>query len=156
MHMYFRLLPFFTLLPLVELFLLIRIGAAFGAVTTILIVLLTGILGTFLARQQGFQVWLRVQQSMQRSVFPADELVDGLLIFVAGLVLITPGVLTDALGFLLLIPPTRRFFRRWLMNRFSGMIQHGNSTMSGIFWTGPAGRGAGIERDVTDSGDERP
>ena len=147
--MYFRLLPFFTLIPLVELYLLIRIGALFGAGVTILIVLLTGVIGTYLARQQGFQVWLRIQRSMQQGVFPADELIDGLLVFVAGLLLITPGVLTDALGFLLLIPFTRLFFRRWLMNRFSGMIRRGNSSMSGIFWAE-----GGRVRDVTDSTEE--
>jgi UPF0716 protein FxsA len=147
--MYFRLLPFFTLVPLVELYLLIRIGALFGAGITILIVLSTGVIGTYLARQEGFQVWLRVQRSMQQGLFPADELIDGLLIFAAGLMLITPGVLTDALGFLLLIPFTRLFFRRWLMRRFSGMIRRGNSSMGGIFWSG-----TGHVRDVTNSEDE--
>ena len=144
--MYFRLLPFFTLIPLVELYLLIRIGALVGAGVTILIVLLTGVIGTYLARQQGFRVWLRIQRSMQQGLFPADEMIDGLLVFAAGLVLITPGVLTDALGFLLLIPFTRLFFRRWLMKRFSGMIRRGNSSMGGIFWAE-----GGRVRDVTDS-----
>ena len=148
--MYFRLLPFFTIIPLIELYLLIKIGSLFGAGVTILIVLATGLIGTWLARQQGFRVWLRIQESLGRGVFPADGLVDGLLVFAAGLLLITPGVLTDALGFLLLFPPTRGFFRRWLMSRFSVMVDRGSSDMSGIFYS----RFDEAPRDVTDSGED--
>ena len=147
--MYFRLLPFFTLIPLIELYLLIKIGSLVGAGPTVLIVVGTGVVGTYLARQQGFQVWSGINQSLNQVVFPAEKLVDGLLVLAAGLLLVTPGVLTDLVGFLMLIPLTRGLFRRWLSARFSGMIQRGNSDMSGIFWSK-----YDVERDVTDSGED--
>lgn len=147
--MYFRLLPFFTLIPLIELYLLIKVGSLVGAGPTVLIVVGTGVVGTYLARQQGFQVWRGINQSLNQGEFPAEKLVDGLLVLGAGLLLITPGILTDLVGFLMLIPLTRGIFRRWLSARFSGMIQRGNRDMSGIFWSR-----YDVERDVTDSGDD--
>jgi len=147
--MFIRLLPFFTLLPVLELYLLIKIGSHIGAGMAILLVLGTGAPGAALARQEGFRVWLRIQQNMQQGIFPADDMIDGLLVFGAGILLITPGVITDIVGFLLLIPFTRVFFRDWLKTRFGGMIQRGDSNFSGVFWhTGKP------ERDVTDSGDD--
>ena len=147
--MFILLLPFFTLLPILELYLLIKIGSYIGAGMALLLVLGTGVLGAALARQEGFKVWMKIQHTMQQGIFPADDMIDGLLIFAAGIVLITPGVITDFLGFLLLIPFTRIFFRDWLKSRFGGMIQRGDSDFSGVFR-----HGSRPERDVTDSGDD--
>ncbi len=147
--MFIRLLLLFTLLPLAELYLLIKIGSVMGAFATILLVLSTGALGAILSRRQGFGVWLRIQESLSRGEFPGDDLIDGLLIFGAGMVLLTPGIITDTIGFLLLIPASRSFARRWLKGRFSGMISRGSSGFSGVFYGG----GNKPERDVTDSGD---
>ncbi|MFP3959925.1 MAG: FxsA family protein [Spirochaetaceae bacterium] len=123
--MFARLLLLFTAVPIVELYILIRIGNLIGALPTIGIVLVTGIAGAGLARRQGARVWLEIQSQMQQGVFPADSLIDGLLLVVAGAVLITPGVLTDILGFAILIPVTRIPIRNWVRARLSRMMDRG-------------------------------
>lgn len=128
-----RLLLLFTLVPLLEIYLLIKIGAAIGAFATIAVVVVTGIVGAGLARRQGFVVWLRIQYEMQQGRFPARDLVDGLLILAAGIVLITPGVITDALGFLILIPVTRAPVRRWLQARLDRMMESGHVGLRAFF-----------------------
>jgi len=130
--MFGRLVLLFTLIPLAELFLLIKIGSLIGALPTILIVLGTGVLGAYLARQQGFQVWMRIQREMQFGRFPAEDMLDGLLIFGAGVVLITPGVLTDIAGLLILFPYTRVPIRRWITTRLRRMMERGNLSFRGF------------------------
>ncbi len=130
--MFLRLLLLFTLIPLLELYILIKIGSYFGIITTILIVLGTGILGAYLAKQQGFRVWLRIQSGMGQGRFPGNELLDGLLLLVAGIVLITPGLVTDIMGFILLIPATQHMIREWLKNKLTGMMQNGQVRFSGF------------------------
>jgi len=116
--MFLRLLLLFTVVPLVELFLLIRVGEAIGLGPTLLLVLGTGALGAWLARQQGLRTFSAVRAELNSGRLPADGLVDGLLILAAGAVLLTPGLLTDAVGFLLLIPGSRQVVRRALMDGF--------------------------------------
>ncbi len=123
--MFLRLAVLFTAIPIVELYILIKIGQLIGALPTIAIVLVTGIVGAGLARQQGARVWYEIQMQMQQGVFPADRLIDGLLLVVAGAVLITPGVLTDILGFAILIPLSRRPIREWVKARLSRMMDRG-------------------------------
>jgi UPF0716 protein FxsA len=123
--MFLRLAVLFTAVPIVELYILIKIGQLIGALPTIGIVLATGIAGAGLARQQGNRVWFEIQSQMQQGVFPADRLIDGLLLVVAGAVLITPGVMTDVLGFLILIPYTRGFIRNWVKLRLQRMMDRG-------------------------------
>ncbi len=110
--MFLRLLLLFTLVPLVELYLLIEIGGAIGVAPTIAIVIVTGVIGAALARWQGLGVLRRLQDDLSAGRPPTDALIDGLLIFVAGAVLLTPGLITDALGFLLLVPAGRAAVRR--------------------------------------------
>ncbi len=105
--MFFRLFLLFTLIPLIELYLLITVGSYLGAGLTILVVLGTGMAGAYLARLEGWRTWQKIQSELQRGVTPANELIDGVLILAAGLLLITPGVLTDVVGLGLLFPPTR-------------------------------------------------
>jgi len=94
--------------PLFELYLLIQVGSEIGALPTIGLSILTAIIGTYLVRLQGFAVLMRVRDMVDRGETPALEVLDGALLLIAGLMLILPGFLTDALGFLLLIPPLRR------------------------------------------------
>ena len=126
--MFFKLLILFTVVPLIELALLIKLGQLTGTATTIAIVILTGVIGAGLARREGFKTWSRIQHNISQGISPADDMVDGLLILVAGAVLITPGLLTDTLGFALLIPPLRRIFRKKLSDHFQRrmviMTQH--------------------------------
>lgn len=95
-------------LPLIELYVLIQVGSEIGALPTILLSILTAVMGVWLVRHQGFGVLMRVRDLLDRGEVPAIELLDGALILAAGLCLILPGFLTDSLGFLLLIPPLRR------------------------------------------------
>ena len=116
--MLFKLFLAFTLIPLVEIYLLIKLGQAFGAMTSILLVIITGMLGAYLARMEGLRTLFRIQETLREKKIPGNELLEALLIVLAGLVLITPGFLTDAVGFMLLIPATRVRVRDWLRNRF--------------------------------------
>jgi UPF0716 protein FxsA len=121
-----RLFLLFTIVPLVELYLLIKIGGAIGALSTILIVIGTALLGVYLARLEGLRTLRQINHSLSQGVLPAEELVDGLFIFTGGVLLITPGVLTDFLALLLLIPFTRTYIKRWLRRRFDRMAASGN------------------------------
>jgi UPF0716 protein FxsA len=124
--MLLKLFLAFTLIPLAELYLLIKIGSMIGAGTTIVIVLLTGFIGAYLARMQGAHTMNKVRMNMARGVAPAGELVDALLIFAAGVVLLTPGFLTDTAGILLLIPPVRATIKTWLRRKFEDAVRSGN------------------------------
>ena len=112
--MLLKLFLAFTIIPIIEIYLLIEIGSMFGALTAVTFVILTGFLGAFLARMQGLQTLYRIQESLSEGRMPSGELLDALLIVIAGLVLLTPGFLTDSAGFLLLIPSTRNFIKYWL------------------------------------------
>lgn len=94
-------------LPLLELYLLIRVGSEIGAFPTIALSILTAVIGTWLVRHQGLGLLLRVREMTDRGEIPALEMLDGALLIVAGLFLLLPGFLTDAAGFLLLIPVLR-------------------------------------------------
>ena len=112
--MLLKLFLAFTIIPIIEIYLLIEIGSMFGALTAVTLVILTGFLGAFLARMQGLQTLYRIQESLREGRMPSGELLDALLIVIAGLVLLTPGFLTDSAGFLLLIPATRNAIKNWL------------------------------------------
>lgn len=117
------LMLLFVLVPLAELSLLVYIGTLVGVLYTVLIVVATGLVGAVLARYQGLATLSRVRTSLEQGILPANELFEGLLILVGGLLLLTPGVLTDAVGFALLVPYTRRtvagWVRRWLGRRMA-------------------------------------
>ncbi|MBF0287899.1 MAG: FxsA family protein [SAR324 cluster bacterium] len=123
--MLLRLFLAFTIIPIIEIYLLINIGSRIGVVTTILIVIGTGFLGAYLARMQGLQTMFKVRENLNQGVMPAEELLDALLIVIAGIVLLTPGFLTDLAGFLLLIPSSRMKIKRWLRNQFENAYVDG-------------------------------
>ena len=107
----------FTIIPIIEIYLLIEIGSFFGVLTAVTLVILTGFLGAFMARMQGLQTLFRIQKNLREGRMPSGELLDALLIVIAGLVLLTPGFLTDSAGFLLLIPTTRNSIISWLQRQ---------------------------------------
>ena len=111
MRIFLTLALLFIFVPWVEIAILIRLAQTLGFVETLGIVLLTGLVGAALARQQGLQSWARVRQALRGGQSPSGELVHAFLIFCAGLLLATPGILTDAVGFSLLVPP----WRKWLV-----------------------------------------
>jgi len=132
--MLFRFFLLFTIFPLIELALLIWIGTHIGVLSTIGIILVTGFFGAFIARQQGFQVWTNIQNQMNSGIFPANELIEGLLLLIAGAVLITPGIITDVLGFVILLPASRYGVREFVKKRFRRMMDSGNVRASGFFY----------------------
>ena len=120
--MLIKLFLAFTLIPFCEIYLLIKIGNYLGAFNTILVVIITGFIGAYLARLQGIKTMMRVRESLNRGELPAEEMLDALLIFVAGIVLLTPGFITDVAGIGILIPNTRAWFKRWLRRKFDQWI----------------------------------
>lgn len=128
-----RLLLLFIVVPLIELALLLRLGEAVGLLPTIGLVIVTGVAGAALARSQGVRVLFRIRQEMGAGRMPVSELMDGLLIFVAGALLLTPGLLTDIVGLAVLIPGPRAFLKRIIGKRLTGMLKAGtvNVTMYG-------------------------
>jgi UPF0716 protein FxsA len=101
-------------LPLIEIYVMIRVGAEIGAFPTIALALLTAALGIWLVRHQGFGLLMRIRDMTDRGEVPALEVLDGALLLIAGLCLLLPGFLTDTLGFLLLIP----VLRHWVVGRY--------------------------------------
>lgn len=108
----------FVGVPAIELYLMIEVGSRIGAFSTILLVLLTALIGGLLVRTQGFAVALRVREMLDRGELPAEAMLEGVLLLIAGALLLLPGFVTDALGFFLLIPPLRhRLVLYWLESR---------------------------------------
>lgn len=122
--MLFKLFLAFTLIPFLELYLLIEVGTVIGPLNTVALVILTGFAGAYLARMQGLQTMLRVRSSLQQGIMPKEDLVDAVLIFVAGVVLLTPGFITDAAGLLVLFPATRGPIKRFIKDRFNKWIEN--------------------------------
>ncbi len=114
------LVMMFTLFPLLELLILIELGKHIGSLNTVLIILLTGIVGASLARSQGLSVLGRMRMRMQQGELPGNELIDGALVLIGAAFLITPGLITDVAGFTFVVPFTRAFLRErlkhWLMH----------------------------------------
>jgi UPF0716 protein FxsA len=118
-----RLLLLFIVVPAVELALLIELGSRIGTLATLGLIAATGVVGAALARSQGVSVLRQVQRELAEGRLPAGALVDGAIIVVAGALLMTPGVLTDALGFLCLLPGFRHRIKRALWRRFESAVR---------------------------------
>jgi UPF0716 protein FxsA len=127
--MLFKLFIAFTLVPVIEIYLLIKVGSQIGALNTVILVIATGFAGAYLARMQGLHTMYRVRASLDRGVMPTEDLLDAMLIFAAGMVLLTPGFVTDALGLLLLIPETRRWFKDFLKRKFDRWIRDHDASL---------------------------
>jgi len=120
--MLLRLLLLLTVVPLVELALLLWLADATDLWFTFALVIATGALGAALARHEGLRCWRRVHDEMAAGRLPGDPLLDGLMILLAGALLVTPGVLTDLVGFGLLLPPFRRVVKRSAARRFQAHL----------------------------------
>jgi UPF0716 protein FxsA len=125
------LLFLFIAVPVIEIYLLIKVGSAIGALPTILLVVVTAIAGTMLLKQQGMATLNRYQQNVMQGKIPAQELVEGLALVFGGALLLTPGFFTDIVGFLCLIPLTRQTIIRWILKRakfkFAGGVTAGSA-----------------------------
>ena len=131
--MFFQLFFLMTLVPILELYIIFMVhdwyqelfGDGLALVASLGAIVLTGFVGARLTRAQGFQILRDAQNSMNRGEIPQDALIDGLLVAIGGVTLLTPGYLTDAFGFSLLIPYTRKFFRERLVSWFQQRVQQG-------------------------------
>jgi UPF0716 protein FxsA len=117
-----NLLLLFVVVPAVELAILVEVGSRIGTLPTLAIILATGVLGAALARHQGLRTLREIQEQLGRGEIPAGSLVDGMIILLAGALLITPGILTDAVGFLCLVPRVRNAAKRMLQRRFERAV----------------------------------
>ncbi len=129
--MFLRLLLIFSLIPLGEIALIIEVGRRIGLPATLALVLLTAAAGAALARREGLATVRSIGDAMSRGEVPTVGLVDGALILIGGILLVTPGFLTDAAGLLLLVPGVRRRIRRWLRRALERAMARGTITFVG-------------------------
>jgi UPF0716 protein FxsA len=120
----------FILWPMLEIMILIKLGEFLGFWSAFILVVGTGFLGAWLARLEGARTWFNVQQALRSGQMPGEQVIDAFLILVSGILLITPGFLTDITGLLLLIPQTRFWFKKWLRKKFDAMLRQASETGS--------------------------
>lgn len=111
------LVVLFLLVPLAELYVIIQVGQAFGALNTIALLIVVSAVGAWLVKREGMGVWRRFQRQVQSGAVPGREIADGVMILFAGALLMTPGFLTDLLAMSLLVPPVRAVIRGALTRR---------------------------------------
>lgn len=121
----FRLFALFLIMPVLELALLVQVDKLIGFWPTIGVIVFTGLLGGYLAKREGLSAWQRFNRRMNEGGLPGKELLDGVIILVAGALLITPGVITDFIGFLGLLPPTRAVIRKYVLKRMNRALERG-------------------------------
>lgn len=112
--MFLRLLLLFTIVPVIEIYLLIKAGSLIGGLPTVCILLAISFLGAYLVRSQGFRIIASIRNELSQGRLPAAQMLDGALILIGGILLMTPGFFTDFLGIFFLIPFTRRLIKMWL------------------------------------------
>ena len=127
------LIALFIIVPLAELYLILKVGDAIGAVWTILLLAADSVLGSVLLRTQGRAVWARFNATLTEGKMPHREVMDGVLVIFGGAFLITPGFLTDIVGLTLLIPPTRAVVRRLVVRRLGRRVAVGSTRPRGRF-----------------------
>ncbi|WP_166424471.1 FxsA family protein [Paraglaciecola sp. 20A4] len=130
-----KLFLLFVLIPIVEISLLISVGEQIGGWNTVAIVIATALIGSYIVRQQGLTTLINAQQKMQQGVAPGQEVAEGLLLVIAGVMLVTPGFITDIIGFLFCLPMTRPLIAKGLLAKLSmqvvGQTQGGFSGQQG-------------------------
>lgn len=145
----------FIAIPVAEISLLIRVGSSIGLLNTIVFVIFTAVLGAYLVRQQGFATITKLQEETNAGRVPALQIAEGVALLFAGAVLMTPGFITDAVGFALLIPPVRQALIAWVAkNVFKGSMTSAYST-SGSAANTYVPKGDVIEGEYTADSDER-
>jgi len=123
----------FLVVPVIEIYVLIQVGSIIGAIPTILLILATAIIGAALLRQQGLSTLARFQTGLASGTLPAKEMIEGILLAVGGALLMTPGFVTDAIGFFCLIPISRTALAHAIMRRSARKVQAGmNDFANGV------------------------
>ena len=121
-----KLLILFVIIPVTELYILIEVGKRIGSLTTISIIIFTGILGAYLVKNQGFMILRKIQHDLNEEIMPGDSLIQGAIILAGGILLLTPGFVTDILGFIFLTPASRNIVKKYLLKWLKGKIKEGN------------------------------
>lgn len=121
-NMFFKLFILFISVPVIEIAILIDLGSFLGLIPTVALIIFTGALGAYLAKQEGMKTFFAIQNKLNTGEIPTDELIDGVIILAAGLVLLTPGIITDIFGFLLLFKPTRNKFKIFIKSKFTNSL----------------------------------
>ena len=134
----------FIIVPLIEMVVLIQVGGLIGAIPTVALVVLTATLGIWLLKLEGLATLARVQQKLDQGQIPGTELLEGIMLLVGGALLLTPGFITDAMGFTCLLPGLRRPLARWIISRglLGAMNFSGSSFSSGTFSNGTFSSGS--------------
>ncbi len=117
------LVVIFIAVPIAEIYVIIQVGEAIGPLPTVLILVADSVIGSLLLKSQGRRAWARFRETLQRGDVPHREVVDGVLVIFGGAFLITPGFITDVIGAVLLLPPTRVVIRRFLIGRLGKRVQ---------------------------------
>ncbi len=112
-------------IPALEIWGLVKASSIIGGLQTVLLVISTGVLGAYLAKMEGLKTWMQAQQELSQGIIPGKAILDGISIFAGGLLLLTPGFFTDTLGFLLILPYTRRIFQLYMKKWLERKIQNG-------------------------------
>ena len=110
-----KLLVLMVLVPVMELYLLIEIGKHIGVIATVGIIILTGLIGAYLVRSQGFMMLRKIRNDLHQNILPGDSLLQGIIVLAGGIFLITPGFITDIAGFIFLIPVSRQIVKKYLL-----------------------------------------
>jgi len=121
-----KLLILFVIIPVTELYILIEVGKKIGSLTTIGVIVLTGFIGAYLVKSQGFMILRKIQNDLNEGIMPGDSLIQGAIILAGGILLLTPGFVTDILGFILLMPVSRNILKKYLLKWLKGKIKEGN------------------------------
>lgn len=117
------------IIPAIEITLFIYSGELIGLWPTLLLIIFTGVMGAYFAKRQGLEVLKQAQLQMSRGQLPGNAILDGICIFAGGILLLTPGFLTDLIGLLLLLPLTRKFVKLFMITRLKKWIEKGNITI---------------------------
>ncbi len=140
----------FLVVPIAEIWLIIASSRQFGFLNTLGVLIVISMLGAWLIKREGMKVWQRFNAQISAGATPSNEIADGVLVLGAGALLMTPGFLTDAVGLVVLFPPTRALFRRLLVKRYTGRTRVVKATY------GPGRRGPVVDTTATDTRDEPP
>ncbi len=144
------MLILFITIPLVELYLLVLVGSRMGLPATLMLVILTGAWGAYLAKSQGYSILAKIQAETAAGRVPTAELIDGLLVLIGGIVLLTPGLLTDLAGFCLMVPSFRAIIRERVKKKFAAQVGHFQMPTPGGTGTRPQAPNRPKDDDVID------
>ncbi|MFZ5988242.1 MAG: FxsA family protein [Bacillota bacterium] len=127
-----RLVLLFTLVPILELYILFQVARYTNWLVTISLVIATGFAGAYLAKREGRSILGRISRDLSEGKLPGEELINGLCVLIGGALLLTPGILTDITGFTLIIPVTRNLYKNYINSLFRRMIENGRVNV--VFW----------------------